>query len=242
MLSKSAKNALNENRFGWGAAAVDINLDGRLDLLQANGMVDDSYDDLYDGCPDYWYWNEKVAMTGPDVHGNVSAYADLRGRCIFPHDKKRVYINQGDYFVDIADQVNWTETNPARGIATVDIDNDGDLDVLVSHPFAPLGIYKNQHQASHSWVGIHLIGNGINCNSDAIGSKVELIFEADSKLPLQYREVIASNGLLAQSDKRLVFGLKDYQGSVKARVRWCGYAEEKLYELGKNQYQTLRQE
>lgn len=237
----SAKNALNENRFGWGAAAVDINLDGKLDLLQANGMVDDSYDDLYEGCPDYWYWNEKVAMTGPDVHGNVMAYADLRGRCIFPYDKKRVYINEGDYFVDIADQVNWNETDPARGIATVDFDNDGDLDVLVSHPFAPLGIYVNHQHTKRNWVGVQLIGNGKNCNSDAIGTKIELEFATHSNLPVQYREVVASNGLVAQSDRRLVFGLDNYDGAVTAHVQWCGDKKKKSYSLTSNQYQTIRQ-
>lgn len=38
------RHALNENRFGWGGAMGDINRDGFLDILQANGMVDNSYD------------------------------------------------------------------------------------------------------------------------------------------------------------------------------------------------------
>ena len=38
------RNALNEKRFGWGAAIGDIDRDGRLDILQANGMVDNRYD------------------------------------------------------------------------------------------------------------------------------------------------------------------------------------------------------
>jgi enediyne biosynthesis protein E4 len=35
---------LNERRFGWGAAMGDLNLDGWLDIVQANGMVDDAID------------------------------------------------------------------------------------------------------------------------------------------------------------------------------------------------------
>ncbi|MCB1308438.1 MAG: VCBS repeat-containing protein, partial [Leptospiraceae bacterium] len=50
-----ARNALNEHRFGWGGALADMDLDGRMDILQANGHIDDSYDNLYEGCPDYWY-------------------------------------------------------------------------------------------------------------------------------------------------------------------------------------------
>ena len=91
--------------FGWGAAAGDMDLDGRLDIVQANGMVDNAYDRLYPGCPDYWYWNDKIALTRPDVHGFADRWADLRGRCIFGAEANRVYLNQGRHFVDVASQV-----------------------------------------------------------------------------------------------------------------------------------------
>ena len=58
----TALNTLNEHRFGWGAAVGDMDRDGRIDILQANGMVDDSYDKQYEGCPDYWYWNSQIAI------------------------------------------------------------------------------------------------------------------------------------------------------------------------------------
>ncbi|WP_144395310.1 FG-GAP-like repeat-containing protein [Pleionea sediminis] len=238
--SAMAMNALNENRFGWGAAAVDINRDGRLDILQANGMVNDNYDEQYEGCPDYWYWNEKVALTGPEVHGFADSYADLRGRCIYPHDKKRAYINEGQYFVDVADQVGWSDTEVARGIAVADMDNDGDMDVLVSQPFAPLAIYKNQ-SAAKSWVGVKLVGNGYSCNRDAIGSRVELIYGSETELPMQMREVVASNGLLSQSERRLMFGLDDYQGNVKLKINWCGQGETAIVDIKTNQYNVIRQ-
>lgn len=236
-----ARNALNENRFGWGAAAVDIDRDGYLDILQANGMVNDNYDELYEGCPDYWYWNDKIALTGPEVHGYADRYADLRGRCIYPHDKKRVYLNKGQYFVDAADNVGWTDTEVARGIATIDIDNDGDLDVLVSQPFAPLAIYRNDSQAK-PWVGVKLVGNGQSCNRDAVGTQVNLIYKNKAlEMPAQYREVMASNGLVSQSDQRLLFGLGDYSGEVMLQVDWCGQKDTQYYDLVNNSYQTIIQ-
>ncbi|MDX1692140.1 MAG: FG-GAP-like repeat-containing protein [Ketobacteraceae bacterium] len=235
-----ALNALNENRFGWGAAAADIDRDGRLDILQANGMVNDNYDELYEGCPDYWYWNDKIALTGPEVHSYADRYADLRGRCIYPHDKKRVYLNTGDYFVDAADQVGWSDTEVARGIATVDLDNDGDLDVLVSQPFAPLGIYRNDSK-DKQWAGVKLVGNGTTCNRDAVGTKATLVYEDSTDLPMQYREVMASNGLVAQSDQRLLFGLDQYPGHVSLQVDWCGQGKVETYQLSKNQYSLINQ-
>ncbi|MDX1693697.1 MAG: FG-GAP-like repeat-containing protein [Ketobacteraceae bacterium] len=235
-----AMNILNENRFGWGAAPVDLNLDGRLDLLQVNGMVNDNYDDLYEGCPDYWYWNDKVSLTGPEIHGYADAYADVRGRCIYPYDKKRVYINTGDYFVDVADRVGWGDTEVSRGVATADFDNDGDLDVMVSRPFAPVGIFRNDSQAGN-WLGLKLVGNGITCNRDAVGTKVTLDSPSSSELPLQFREVVASNGLVSQSDQRLVFGLGDYSGEVSVNIDWCGNGNTRKLTLTHNQYHTISQ-
>ena len=218
----TARNGLNAQRFGWGAAAGDLDRDGRMDILQANGMVDDSYDDLYDGCPDYWYWNEKIALTGPDVHGYADRWADLRGRCIFPDEANRVLLNRGNYFVDAAENVGWGERSESRGIATADFDNDGDLDVVVTHQFDTATVYRHDAVIENNWLGLELRGDGASCNRDAIGTSVTIRYRHDGSEYQQVREVVASNGFSSQNDRRLLFGLGDYDGTVDAHIRWCG--------------------
>ncbi len=215
----SRKNALNPRRFGWGGAMGDLDRDGKLDILQANGMVDDEYDRIYDECKDYWYWNARIALTGPDIHGYADSWADLRGRCIFPYEKNRVMLNRGQFFVDVADQVGWTVKDNARGIALVDLDNDGDLDVLMTHQFQSLGVFRNDG-ATKGWLGLSLSGDGKQCNRDALGTRVEIRY--GTPVTTQIREVVASNGLSAQGDPRLLFGLGDYHGDVQLRIHWCG--------------------
>ena len=234
------RNTLNPRRFGWGGAIGDMDRDGRLDILQANGMVDDSYDKTSDSCDDYWYWNAKVALTGPDIHGYADSWADLRGRCIFPREQNRVMLNQGRYFADVASNVGWQNKDNARGIALVDLDNDGDLDVLMTHQFAPVSIFRNDAQEK-SWLGLKLEGDGLRCNQDAIGTRVEISYSHQGKDIQQIREVVASNGLSAQGDQRLLFGLDDYQGSVRIKIRWCGLTEQVL-ELLLGQYHYIQQE
>jgi enediyne biosynthesis protein E4 len=254
------RNALNENRFGWGGAMGDLDRDGRLDILQANGMVDNSYDQhlglksqkvegkliqphyfkrdpLDQGCPDFWYWNSQIALTSPDVHGYADRWADLRGRCIFPYEYNRIYLNQGKRFVDVAQQVGWTEPGNSRAIALADLDNDGDLDALVTHQFAPVSIYRND-AASKSWLGLQLEGDGKRCNRDAIASQVTIETSAGTQL----REVQESNGFSAQGDRRLLFGLgSELAEEVPVKIYWCGNVTPQLIQLKPNQYHYIIQ-
>jgi hypothetical protein len=237
------RNALNEKRFGWGAAAGDIDRDGRIDILQANGMVDNAYDGgEAAGCPDYWYWNDKIALTRPDVHGFADRWADLRGRCIFPHERNRIYLNRGRHFVDVAERAGWGKPGNSRGVALVDLDNDGALDVLVTHQFAPVSIFHNQpgaEVAARGWIGLALVGNGRSCNRDAIGTRVTVEVEGDAAGPRQWREVLGANGFSAQGDRRLVFGLPGDAAAVTARVHWCGSAQAEVYALTPRRYHRI---
>lgn len=233
--SAFGKNILNENRFGWGAAVGDINLDGRLDIIQANGMVDDSYDKKYESCPDYWYWNGQIALTHPDVHGYADKWADIRGRCIFPNEQDRVYLNHGSHFVDVADQVGLRAKGNSRGVALVDLNNEGHLDVIITDQFNAVSIYKNNLSKKH-WLGLLLKGNGKTCTKDALGTIVTV--------GRQYREVQAKNGFSAQSDPRLLFGLGDIDSKqqITVSIDWCGNQDMVTYALSPNQYHTIHQE
>ena len=232
------RNVLNERRFGWGAAMGDLDRDGRLDILQANGMVDNAYDPIYPGCPDYWYWNDKIALTHPDVHGHADRWADLRGRCIFGKELDRVYLNRGRYFVDVAAQVGWTRPGNSRGIALVDLDNDGDLDVIVTHQFAPASVYRND-SAPKGWVGLGLQGNGRECNRDAAGTRV--VLKPRDGAASQMREVSTANGFSAQGDRRLLFGLGASSGPVDVSIQWCGSGAKQVQTLGAGRYHAVRQ-
>jgi hypothetical protein len=236
------RGAANEERFGWGAAVGDLANRGWLDIVQANGMVDDRFDRVADGCPDYWYVNHKLMQSMSDIHTYADMWGDIRGRCIYPNEKRRVYWNRGavarPQFVDVAEQVGLTTADNSRGVALADFDNDGRLDLVIANQHAQPSLYRNfaTSSATNAWVGITLTGDARTCNRSAIGSSVTVTSDR-----AQLREVQAANGFSAQSDPRLHFGLGSFNGdSVEVRVRWCGKTTSD-YRVAVNNYHRIRQ-
>ena len=240
----AARGALNEQRFGWGAAIGDLANRGWLDIVQANGMVDDRLDDLYEGCPDYWYVNQKLMQSTSEIHTYADMWGDIRGRCIYPNEPRRVYYNRGadarPQFVDVAALVGLTRGDNSRGVALVDLDNDGRLDVVIANQHAPPAIHRNVTTGPRNeWVGLALAGNGSTCSRDALGSTVRVTRGGRTQL----REVQAANGFAAQNDLRVHVGLgaPAAAGSdVVVRVSWCG-TEQREYRVPTNAYHTLAQ-
>jgi hypothetical protein len=228
-----ARGVLNEGGFGWGAAVGDLNRDGWLDIVQANGMVDTSMDDDRPAKPrDYWYAAEKVMLSPPWEHSYVDRWPDLRGYEIFGRQRNKVYVSRGAetrmQFVDVAEAVGMTYTGVSRGIALADFDNRGVLDVAITHQFAPFTLYRNvpvERQGAPGrtphWIGLSIAGDGRRVSTEAIGTRIVLTCAA-APCPRQMREVQIANGFSAQNDKRLLFGLGDYSGPVDVEVRWYG--------------------
>lgn len=212
---------VNEQRFGWGAAMGDLNLDGSLDIVQANGMVDDSADKRFPDRRDYWYRASLVMRAGPEVHSYADNWADLRGYDIWGHQQNRVYLSDGGSparFLDVAEQVGVTEKTNSRAVAMADLDNDGDLDVVITHQFAEAEVLCNNSNetSEREWIGFKLTGDGKNVNRDAVGARVLITCNGKT----QTREIMMTSGFSAQSDRRLHFGLGVHPEGIEAKIIW----------------------
>ena len=137
----------------------------------------------------------------------------------------------------MAQQVGLTEKGNARGVALVDLDNDGDLDMLVTRQFAPPSLYRNR-SSEGNWVGLQLTGNGESCNRNAVGTRVTLSSGGERR---QLREVQASNGFSAQGDARLLFGLGHYSGAPSVEIQWCGRGAPQTLALEPSRYHSISQ-
>ena len=105
----------------------------------------------------------------------------------------------------------------SRGTAFGDIDNDGDVDIVVSNLKDSPTILRNDSDNTARWLRVKLVGT--HCNRDAIGARVTVI-SGDST---QIREVKSGSGYLSQNDLRLHFGLDNATQVDTLTVRWlCG--------------------
>jgi hypothetical protein len=247
------RGALNERRFGWGAAAGDLDNDGWPDLVQANGMVDDRLDAVARRIPDgqrkdYWYVNHKLMQSGPEVHTYADKWGDIRGRTIYPNEARRAYLNLGDtkpgHFVDVARELGLDDPENSRGVLLADLDADGDLDALITNQHAPVSLYRNTLRGGATpdahFVGVTLVGNGGSTHRSAVGSRVVVSYDEGGRRVEQVREVGLMGGFSASADPRLHFGLGRHAGPVTLSVHWYG-GEVQTLTLEPDRYHELRQ-
>lgn len=212
------------------SAAVDLNNDGLDDLLVTNGGLSriakqDLNELFYSQAfapPDRSLWNtanEPLRSQQFQVARTAHEISDLcrSGYSLAGGQRNRCYINIGTGFANFSAISGFDMPDDARGVAVVDWDQDGDLDIVTTCRTAPqLRIFCNQLNAKNSSVAFVL--EGTKSNRDAIGGRVELMLVGQAE-PL-VKTVRAGSGNLSQSSKRLVFGLPKGSKIEMAKVHW----------------------
>ena len=122
---------------------------------------------------------------------------------------------------------------PSRTTLTLDADDDGRLDVLVTHSRHEARFYRNVVPPRNRWIGFLLRGRAPN--PDAVGAHV--IVESGGRA--QGLERMAGGSYQGSNDPRLHFGLGRATQAERVTVRWPGGAEETFEGLAAGRYWTL---
>jgi hypothetical protein len=133
-------------KLSFGLFFFDYDLDGRLDLLQANGHLEE-------------------AITQVQPSQSYRQRAQLFWNCSEPG--RTCFAAVGEERLG-----GLGEPIVGRGAAYADIDGDGDLDVALAQTGGPARLVRNDQDLGHHWLRVRLVGSG--ANRDAIGARVEL--------------------------------------------------------------------
>jgi hypothetical protein len=193
---------------GFGTGSLDVDNDGRLDLLTVNGTIQ---------------MIEALRRAGDP----------------FPlHQRKLLLRNTGaGRFEDLSERAgaSLAQSDVGRGAAFGDIDNDGDVDVLVGNNNGPLRLLVNEGTAAH-WIGLRLVD--ARGRRDMLGARVQVIRGDGVSL---WRRARADGSYASASDPRVLAGLAHTAASPEVRVSWPDGRIETWTGLPIDRYTVLRQ-
>lgn len=197
----------------FGLFFFDYDLDGRQDFLTCNGHLEPEINKVE---------TSQTYKQPPQLFwncGGKSSYVPVTAQEVGP-----------DLLVPIV----------GRGCAYADIDDDGDLDVVLTENGGPARLLRNDLDPKPNWVRLVLEGDGKRSNRDAIGARVHV--EAGGVV--QRREVVSGRGYLSQCELPLTFGLGKAAKVERVTIYWPGPqgGKTELHDLAPNQVHRIRQQ
>lgn len=191
-LDETARTGLGEtsrNYTGFGVVVADFDHDSHLDIAVANGRV----------------------MRAPILQADraSSRWGDYAESNLLWTGK-----GGGQFELTSADDPFQKVEEISRGLASGDVDGDGDVDLLISSVAAPARFFENRAAKAGHWLGVQVVDP--RWNRDAIGAKVVVSFGGEAR----HREVMPNLGYLSSHDCRLHFGLGESAGYDSIQVYW----------------------
>jgi len=171
----------------WGTGFVDFDNDGDADIFVACGHLEDTIE-LYSNSETYFQENILLMNTGDGKFKDVSKSSG---------DGMKVKLS-------------------SRGAGFDDLDNDGDVDVVILNSRREPTILRNDSRNASHWIQVRL--RGVRTNRDGVGARVKV---AAGDL-VQIDEVHSGRSYQSHYGMRLHFGLGDKKKVDRIEVRWIG--------------------
>ena len=236
---------------GMGVDAEDVNGDGRPDLFVTNFA--NEYNTLYenlgkglfaDTTPYFGLASDTMPFVGwgtaladfdndgwPDnfvTNGHVDNNMRESGRLIDYEEPPLLFANQGGKRFRLATRdvgPYFDAAHVGRGAAFGDIDNDGDIDIVVNHKDASPALLRNDSKHENRWIRLEL--QGTRSNRDAVGARFEAVV-GDRTI---YRQRKGGYSLESSNDPRLLIGVGKADEVTRLTVRWPSGAVSNLEHL-----------
>ncbi|MEP7108266.1 MAG: VCBS repeat-containing protein [Ferruginibacter sp.] len=220
--------------WSWGALITDLNNDGFKDIFVANAIYKDLTDQDY---IQYMANPEEVRkILKEGKNGGIKKLIDLMPSHALSN---YAYSNNGDLtFTNKSEEWGLDEPGFSNGSAYADLDNDGDLDLVVNNVNMPAFVYRNQSVQQHpenKFIKVILEGEGKN--RFGIGARVTVHYNNT----IAYQEEMPMRGFESTVDSRLNFGLGKTEKIDSVTVQWNDGREQTVKDVRLNQTITIKQ-
>jgi enediyne biosynthesis protein E4 len=191
---------------GFGAAWLDIDNDGWLDLAVVNGAVQ-------------------------------TIEALRRANDPFPlHQRRLLFRNLRDgRFEDVTARggPSFQLSEVGRGAAFGDVDNDGDVDIVVNNNNGPARLLINNVGSRNHWIGLRAVGKQ---RRDMLGARVAIVLDNGTTL---WRRARSDGSYASANDPRVLIGLGQSTHVAKVRIVWADGRAEEWANVPIDRYTTL---
>ena len=216
--------------WSWGAVLFDADNDGYNDIYVCNGINKDLSDlDFLDFFSNDVY--QRMLETGK--RDEISEI--LRHIPVTPLPN-RVFRNTGNLdFEDVGSNWGFDKATFSNSIAYGDLDNDGDLDLVINNENQPSFVYRNnsREQTGNNYIAIQLRGQ--KPNGFAIGSKIKIYIDSS----VYYRELAPSRGFQSCMDYKQVIGIGKQNKVDSVEIIWPDRTYNRYYDVAINKQHVI---
>ncbi|MEM6522399.1 MAG: VCBS repeat-containing protein [Bacteroidota bacterium] len=213
--------------WSWSTLVADYDNDGFKDVHITNGIYRDVLDrDLRNNFDEYA--ERAKGITAEDIFKHLQS---------FPSQKLSNYIyrnNDGHKFSDLTHSWGVEEPSFSNGSAFADLDNDGDLEIIINNLMDTAFIFENKAESlKHNYLNIELKGSPLN--RQGVGAKIFVQCGKDKQL----KEVFFTNGYLSSSNIPMHFGVGLSKTVSRVTVTWPDGKHSVMNDINVNQTWTI---
>ena len=220
--------SLAKTDWSWAGLIFDYNLDGNEDIFVTNGYRKYGSDN-----------DSRIKINQTKLEYNNSVPIEMKKRLYeeLPSEKlsNLLFKNEGKLtFNEVGEESNILEPSFSNGASYADLDNDGDLEIIVNNIDQNAFIYKNLSVEKN--IGSYLVIKPIGETSETF-AKVSIYFDGKSRT----KESKRVRGYLSSVDSEIHFGLGKVTKIDSLLVNWSSGKTQSIYDLDVNQTITVKE-